>query len=254
MPRRAPQRGDGDGKHRAVEAVLRRQPRERGVGDRLRQHDERADDAGKKIGTQRRARDAITPGEKREEAKSEWRHGGVAAILGNSRPPPSCGLPRTAGKSSLAKAPPRARALRRDARRFDRPRQSRACRPCPRRRCAPSCTSEASTQDAIRTSIESVRERMTIGIVAPSTMPAASPPVRPVRVRTTIEAASIVGAISTSGRPATSDLTPFARAASADSAESAVSGPSTTALPNMPCSAIVFSAAASAVETKAGVT
>ena len=95
---------------------------------------------------------------------------------------------------------------------------------------------------------------MTIGIVAPSTMPAASPPVRPVSVRTTIEAASIVGAISTSGCPATSDLTPFARAASTDSAVSAVSGPSTTALPNMPCSAIAFSAAASAVDTNAGVT
>ena len=47
---------------------------------------------------------------------------------------------------------------------------------------------------------------------------------------------------------------PLARAASAESAESAVSGPSTTALPNIPRSAIVLSAAASAVDTKAGVT
>ena len=41
--------------------------------------------------------------------------------------------------------------------------------------------------------------------------------------------ASIDGAISTSAWPATSDFTPFARAASADSALSGVSGPSTTA-------------------------
>ena len=45
---------------------------------------------------------------------------------------------------------------------------------------------------------------------------------------------SIDGAIRTSTLPATSEVTPWLRAASADSALSGVNGPSTTALPNMP--------------------
>ncbi len=73
-------------------------------------------------------------------------------------------------------------------------------------------------------------------------------------MRSSSEAASIDGAISTSGWPARSDLTPFCRAASAESAVSAVSGPSQAALPNNPCSAIDLSAAASAVDANAGVT
>ena len=67
-----------------------------------------------------------------------------------------------------------------------------------------------------------------------------------------MSALSIDGPMSTSTRPATSDFTPFMRAASPDSALSGVSGPSTTAPRNMPCAAIAFSATASVVERNAG--
>src|SRR5262249_13150051 len=87
-------------------------------------------------------------------------------------------------------------------------------------------TSDARTQDAIRDSIESPRVVTTIGILAPSTSPAASPRVMTVSVRSTINALSIPGAIITSRSPAISDAMPLACAASADSAVSGVNGPS----------------------------
>ena len=60
--------------------------------------------------------------------------------------------------------------------------------------------------------------------------------------------------MSTSASPATFDSTPLARAAAADKALSAVSGPSTMAPVIMPWAAILESAAASAVAGNAGVT
>ena len=56
MPRRSPQRRDDRRDHRAIEAILRRQPGERRVGDALRQHDERADEPGLRVRAERRAR------------------------------------------------------------------------------------------------------------------------------------------------------------------------------------------------------
>ncbi len=115
-----------------------------------------------------------------------------------------------------------------------------------------AASSDASTHDAIRTSSESWRVGTTTGTRAPTTIPAARPPATASSVRSTMSALSIEGPIRTSARPAMSDFTPLPRAASADSALSGASGPSTTAPWNSPCIAMAFSATASVVERNAG--
>ena len=88
--------------------------------------------------------------------------------------------------------------------------------------------SEASTQAAMRTSIDSPRLESTTGTLAPSVTPAASAPKMPVTARNSNAAASRPGAMRISAAPATFDSMPLARAAAAESALSTVSGPSTT--------------------------
>ena len=62
MPARAGQRRHHGGHQRAVQAVLRRQPRQRRKGDALRQHQQRAQQPGLRIGLERRRRDDAHPG------------------------------------------------------------------------------------------------------------------------------------------------------------------------------------------------
>jgi hypothetical protein len=71
LPRRAPQRGDDRRHHRAVEPVLRRQPGQRRIRNTLRQHDQRADEAGHRVGAHRRPVDTGAPGEKGKELDDE---------------------------------------------------------------------------------------------------------------------------------------------------------------------------------------
>src|SRR5439155_737883 len=85
---------------------------------------------------------------------------------------------------------------------------------------------DASTQPAMRISMESPRAARTTGTFPPSTMPAASAPNMPVSILSMSAPASRLGTISTSALPAILDSTPLASAAAADMALSAVSGPS----------------------------
>ena len=59
MPARAEQRGDRARHDRGVEAVLRRQPGQRREREALRQHEQRAEQAGERIGAQRVGADAL---------------------------------------------------------------------------------------------------------------------------------------------------------------------------------------------------
>ena len=78
MPRRSPERGDDDGKHRAVEPVLGRHSGERREGHGLRQHDQRADKARQQVGAHGAAGDAVAPRQKGKELQRKRWHGPVA--------------------------------------------------------------------------------------------------------------------------------------------------------------------------------
>ena len=166
MPRRAPQRRDDRRQHRAVEAVLRRHPGQRREGDALRQHDQRADEARRQVGAQRRARDAMAPREKRQSSVArgvrdreagrdrrrtamQQRASVAAGMRARARMRPTlrerCGRPYVEARSASGASTGAAR------------------RPAGRR-CRVACAggahrraSDASTQEAIRTSIESLR-------------------------------------------------------------------------------------------------
>src|SRR6185503_2245570 len=243
VPRRTPQGADHRGKHRPVQAILRRKSGQRRICDALRKNDQRAKQTGEQVSAQRRRRDAMPPGQKRQEPQRRRRHrragpDGVlmldctAAIM--QRRPTS----RNAGAIRFYAATGTPAAAGGAA----------ACCACA------AAISEASTHDAMRTSIVSLRPPRTIGTFAPSTMPAASAPQIAVSVRTTSEPASRPGTIRMSAWPATGSSTPLTRAASDESALSAVSGPATTPPVITPCVDIFANAAASPVAGNAAVT
>ena len=70
VPGRAEQRRDDRRHHRRVQTVFRRHAGERREGDALRQHDDRADQAGERVGAQRVAVDPRPPAQEREQARN----------------------------------------------------------------------------------------------------------------------------------------------------------------------------------------
>ena len=176
------------------------------------------------------ARDAVAPREERKQraCASEWAANGTPGSIGSAnayRVEHGRAVTADAARSSASqlRAPEsgeRTRCGRGSASRRRRARPAAAAslaaalrlaariQRAPRARRRPSATSIESLRGGQRRSAP----------CAPSTMPAASPRVTPVSVRSTISAASIVGAISTSACPATRRAPMLARAASAESA------------------------------------
>ncbi|ABA53469.1 hypothetical protein BURPS1710b_A1059 [Burkholderia pseudomallei 1710b] len=117
-----------------------------------------------------------------------------------------------------------------------------------------SATSFASAADAMRTRRLSARLVRMIGSRAPSTRPAASAPAKYISCFASMLPASRSGTSSTSASPATGDAMPFDIAATALTALSNASGPSTIAPAICPRAAITVSAAASSVDGIFGLT